>query len=55
MKISAAILSQGIQGAIAEKAVKILDLDPLMAGEIFTFTILEKLVMFHSQALQAML
>ena len=44
---AATLIPQGVQGAIAEQAVKILRVCPGMTGEIFTFPILKKIVMAH--------
>jgi hypothetical protein len=46
-EISSAVFAQGIEGAIAEKAVELRLLNPCMAGEIFTFPVLKKLIMLH--------
>ena len=51
-KIAAAFIPQCIQGAIAEKAVKILRTAALMTGKILAFFILEKLIMLHFSLLQ---
>jgi hypothetical protein len=50
LKIAAALLPQGIEGAVAEQAVEILLRNASVTGEIFTFFILEELVVFHSSS-----
>ena len=44
---AAALVTQGIKGAIAEQAIKILRVRALMAGEIFTFPVLKEIVITH--------
>ena len=46
-EISSAFVPQGIQGAIAKQAVKIFSFFAIMAGKIFTFPVLKKLIMLH--------
>ena len=46
-KITAAFVAQGVQGAEAEQAVEVFPVSPLMAGEIFTFQVLKKFIVFH--------
>ena len=47
-KIAAALISQSIQGAKAEQAAKAFFIRSCMAGKIFTCTILEKFIVFHT-------
>ena len=47
-EIAAAFVAQGIQGAIAEQATKGAFVLYLVAGEIFTFFMLKKVIMSHS-------
>ena len=51
-EVTAALISQPIKGAIAEKAIKIRRIFALMAGKIFAFFILKKLIMLHFMLLQ---
>ena len=46
-KIAAAFVAKGVQGAEAEQAVKAFPVSPLMAGEIFTLPVLEKIEIRH--------
>ena len=46
-EIAPAPISQGIQGAVAEHAAKVLRVSTLVAGKIFTFPILIKIIMAH--------
>jgi hypothetical protein len=46
-KVSAALISQGIQGAVAEQTTEGFGVCLLMAGEIFTLLVLEKIIMGH--------
>ena len=46
-KIASAFISQAIQRTVAEETAKFVRLHTLMAGEKFTFLILEKIVMGH--------
>ena len=46
-EIAAALISQGIQGAVAEHTAKVLRVSTLVAGKIFTFPILIKIIMAH--------
>ena len=46
-KVSAALVSQGIKRAIAEKTVKILRVDPLVAGKEFAGSVLAEFIVFH--------
>ena len=45
---SAAFFSQAIQRTVAEQAAKSLRICPLMAREILTFPVLEKIIMRHN-------
>ena len=45
-----ALLSQSIQGAVAEQAAKAFRICALMTGEILTFPVLKKIVMAHSSS-----
>ena len=46
-KTSAATVAQCIQGAIAEQAVEVFFLYPLMTGKVFTVPVLEKFIVLH--------
>ena len=46
-KTAAAFVAQGVEGAITEQAVEALPIRAGMAGEIFTFPVLKKIVMAH--------
>lgn len=46
LKISPALITQGIQGTVAEKTVKILRVAGLMTGKKFTFFMTEKGIIF---------
>ena len=46
-KAAAAVFPQGIQRAVTEDAAEFLRIRPRMAGKIFTFPVLEKVVMGH--------
>ena len=46
-KITAAVLSQRIQRAVAEQAVKVLLVTALVAREILTLGILKEFIIFH--------
>ena len=46
-KIAAAVLSQRIQRAVAEQAVKVLRVTALVAREILTLGILKEFIIFH--------
>ena len=45
---AAAFVPQGVQGAVAEQAAKGAFVLYLMAGEVFTFFVLKKIVVGHS-------
>ena len=47
LESTAAFVTQSIQGAIAEQAVKMLRVHILVARKIFTFPVLEKFVIGH--------
>jgi hypothetical protein len=47
-KAAAAVFPQGVKGAIAEDTAETLRISSLVAGEIFTFPILKKIVMTHN-------
>lgn len=42
--VAATLCSQGIQGTVAEQAVKVIRVICFMAGKVFTFPVLEKAV-----------
>ena len=46
-KVTAAVLPQCVQGAIAEQAIEGFRICALMAGKIVTFPILKKIVIRH--------
>ena len=46
LKVSPALIAQGIQGTVAEKTVKILRVAGLMTGKKFTFFMTEKGIIF---------
>ena len=46
-KAAAAVIPQGIQGAIAKQAAELLRVRPGMAGKILTFLVLKKIIMAH--------
>ena len=46
-KIAAAVFAQGVEGAVAEDAAEGLRVGVLVAGEVFTLFVLEKIVMCH--------
>ena len=45
---TAAVFSQGIEGAVAENAGEGFRVGILMTGEVFTLLVLEKIIMCHS-------
>jgi hypothetical protein len=47
-KIAATLITQGIQGAVTEQAAEIFRILALVAGKIFTGTVLEEIVVCHS-------
>lgn len=47
-EMTAALISEGIQGTEAEKATKAIRICIPMAGKIFTFFVLKKIVMTHN-------
>ena len=47
-KAAAALFSQGVKGAIAEDTAESIRICSRVAGEIFTFPILKKIVMTHN-------
>jgi len=47
-KAAAAPVTQRIQRTIAEQTAEAITIRPLMAGKIFTFPILEKIIIRHS-------
>ena len=49
-KIAAAVFSQGIQGTIAEQTAELRRVSTLVAGKIFAFFILKKIVIWHSNS-----
>ena len=49
LEITAAILPKGIQGAVAENTAETFRISTGMAGKIFTFPILEKIIMCHKK------
>ena len=46
-EIATALVSQGIQGAVAEQAAEAFRVGPGVAGKVFTFPVLKKIVMGH--------
>ena len=46
-EIAAAILTQSVEGAVAEDAGEALRIGILVAGEVFTLLVLEKVVVWH--------
>ena len=46
-EIAAAILTQSVEGAVAEDAAKSFRVGILVAGEVFTGFVLEKVVVWH--------
>ena len=46
-KISAAFVTQGIQGAVTEKAAKVFLIYALVTGEILASRVLTELIVFH--------
>jgi hypothetical protein len=47
-KAAAALVAQGVQGTIAEQAAEGFRVSAWMAGEIFAFLVLEKIIVGHS-------
>ena len=47
-KIAAALIAQCIQRTVAEQATEILKVICFVAGEIITFGVLEKIIIWHS-------
>lgn len=45
-EVSAAFVPQGVKGAVAEQTIKIVWISILMTGEIFTFFMAEKGILF---------
>ena len=47
-EIAAAILTQSVEGAVAEDAGESIRVGILVAGEVFALPVLEKIIMCHS-------